>query len=143
WIAGSAALVALVAGLSLAWWSIGWSALLGVVIAQLAATVAVARGLASPSTRFTWAYGLIWVLPVLLFQLHYDMPLPFDNRWLLLIFAAPLALAALGLRPRFRLPALQGVARLLAVGVFVPLLVWITPVAAQPVPQIQRIRLMT
>ncbi|MBV1855435.1 endonuclease/exonuclease/phosphatase family protein [Catellatospora tritici] len=99
WIAGSAALAGLTGGLALAWWTTGWLALVGVVLAQLSATVAVARGLASPSTRFTWAYGLIWVLPVLLFQVHYDMPLPFDNRWLLLGLGVLVGLGGMGRRP--------------------------------------------
>ncbi|MFC7757050.1 endonuclease/exonuclease/phosphatase family protein [Catellatospora bangladeshensis] len=46
-----------------------------------------------------WAYGLVWVLPVLLFQVHYDMPLPFGNRWLLIVLAVLVGLAGMGRRP--------------------------------------------
>ncbi|GAA1656408.1 endonuclease/exonuclease/phosphatase family protein [Catellatospora bangladeshensis] len=99
WIAGSAALAGLAGGLALAWWGSGPVVLLGLVLAQLSAAVAVARALASPSDRGVWAYGLVWVLPVLLFQVHYDMPLPFGNRWLLIVLAVLVGLAGMGRRP--------------------------------------------
>ncbi len=99
WIAGSAALAGLAGGLALAWWGGGPVVLLGLVLAQLSAAVAVARALASPSNRGVWAYGLVWVLPVLLFQVHYDMPLPFGNRWLLIVLAVAVGLAGMGRRP--------------------------------------------
>lgn len=99
WIAGSAALAGLAGGLALAWWGSGPVVLLGLVLAQLSAAVAVARALASPSRRGDWAYGLSWVLPVLLFQVHYDMPLPFGNRWLLIALAGLVGLAGMGRRP--------------------------------------------
>ncbi|MEV4413685.1 endonuclease/exonuclease/phosphatase family protein [Catellatospora sp. NPDC049609] len=99
WIAGSAALAGLVGGLALAWWGSGPAVLLGLVLAQLSAAVAVARALAAPGSRGDLAYGLVWVLPVLLFQVHYDMPLPFDNRWLPIVLAVAVGLAGMGRRP--------------------------------------------
>ncbi|MDI1460094.1 endonuclease/exonuclease/phosphatase family protein [Catellatospora sp. KI3] len=147
WIAGSAALAGLAGGLALAWWTTGWLSLVGVVLAQLSATVTAARGLASPSTRLTWAYGLIWVLPVLLFQVHYDMPLPFDNRWLLIGLAVLTGLGGMGRRPghpggpwRFDVrgmvapPSLIGLSMALAMAV--PALMHITqpPPPQQPRP---------
>jgi endonuclease/exonuclease/phosphatase family metal-dependent hydrolase len=140
WYAGAGVLI----GLALAWWGHGAWTLVGVVLTQACATLALARSLAAPPRqRLNWAYGLFWVLPVLLFQLHYDMPLPFDNRFVLVAFAVPLALAALGIRARFAMPSLVNVPRLAAVTLLVPLLVWITPVAAQAVPESGGIRLMT
>ncbi|GAA2397286.1 hypothetical protein Cme02nite_60290 [Catellatospora methionotrophica] len=99
WIAGSAALAGMVGGLVLAWWGTGPWVLLGIALTQLSATVAVARATAAPGNRGDWAYGLVWVLPVLLFQVHYDMPLPFDNRWLLIALGVALGFAGMGRRP--------------------------------------------
>lgn len=99
WIAGSAALAGMAGGLALAWWGTGPWVLLGIALTQLSATVAVARAVAAPGNSGDWAYGLVWVLPVLLFQVHYDMPLPFDNRWLLLALAVAVGLAGMGRRP--------------------------------------------
>ena len=140
WYAGAGVLV----GLALAWWGHGAVTLAGVLVTQVCATLALARSLAArPRQRLIWAYGLFWVLPVLLYQVHYDLPLPFDNRFVLIAFAVPLCLAALGTRPHFRMPSLVNVPRLMAVALFVPLLVWITPVDAQAVPESSGIRLMT
>lgn len=140
WYAGAGVLI----GLALAWWGGGAVTLAGVVLLQASATLTLARALASPPRqRLNWAYGLFWVLPVLLFQLHYDMPLPFDNRFVLLAFAVPLVLAALGVRGAFTSPVLVNLPRILALAILVPLLVWITPVDAQAVPQGSGIRLMT
>ncbi|MEU8077281.1 endonuclease/exonuclease/phosphatase family protein [Catellatospora citrea] len=99
WVAGSAALAGMAGGLALAWWGTGPWVLLGIALAQLSATVAVARAVAAPGNAGAWAYGLVWVLPVLLFQVHYDMPLPFDNRWLLIALAVAVGLAGMGRRP--------------------------------------------
>lgn len=99
WVAGSAALAGMAGGLALAWWGTGPWVLLGIALTQLSAAVAVARAAAAPGNRGDWAYGLVWVLPVLLFQVHYDMPLPFDNRWLLIALAVPVGLAGMGRRP--------------------------------------------
>lgn len=99
WIAGSAALAGMAGGLVLAWWGTGLWVLLGIALTQLAAAVAVARATAAVGNRGDWAYALVWVLPVLLFQVHYDMPLPFDNRWLLIALAVAVGLAGMGRRP--------------------------------------------
>jgi endonuclease/exonuclease/phosphatase family metal-dependent hydrolase len=140
WYAGAGVLL----GLALAWWGHGAWTLTGVVLTQASAAVTLSRALAAPPRqRLNWAYGLFWVLPVLLFQLHYDMPLPFDNRFVLIAFAVPLVLAALGTRPRLTLPRLELVPRLIAGALLVPLLVWITPVDAATVAQDSGIRLMT
>jgi endonuclease/exonuclease/phosphatase family metal-dependent hydrolase len=140
WYAGAGVLI----GLALAWWGNGAWALAGVMLTQASAGITLARAFAAPARqRLNWAYGLFWVLPVLLFQLHYDMPLPFDNRFVLIAFAVPLVLAALGLRPSRALPQLQTIPRLMAVALLAPLLVWITPVDQKPVPEGASIRLMT
>lgn len=141
WIAGSAALAGLAGGLGLAWWGAGPWVLAGVVFAQLSAAVAVARATAAAGDRGDWAYGLVWVLPVLLFQVHYDMPLPFDNRWLLIVLAVAVGLAGMGrrahhpggwrvdLRGLVARPAL--VTGVVALALLVPLLMHVTRPAAQ------------
>jgi endonuclease/exonuclease/phosphatase family metal-dependent hydrolase len=84
-------------GVSLAWLWTGPVAMAGLVIGQIGAALALACAISAPATnRGTWAYGLVWVLPVLLFQVHYDRPLPFDNRYLLIGVALLLALGAFG-----------------------------------------------
>ncbi|GIH11429.1 hypothetical protein Rhe02_94960 [Rhizocola hellebori] len=84
-------------GVTLAWMWTGPVATAGLVVGQIGAALALACAISAPPTnRGTWAYGLVWVTPVLLFQMHYDMPLPFDNRYLLIGVALLLALAAVG-----------------------------------------------
>ncbi|WP_155375509.1 endonuclease/exonuclease/phosphatase family protein [Catellatospora vulcania] len=143
WIAGSAALAGMVGGLALAWWGAGPWVLLGIALTQLSAAVAVARAAAAPGNRGDWAYGLVWVLPVLLFQVHYDMPLPFDNRWLLIALAVAVGLAGMGrrpfhpggwrveLRPLVARPAL--VTGVVALALVVPALMHATRPTAEPV----------
>jgi endonuclease/exonuclease/phosphatase family metal-dependent hydrolase len=84
-------------GVTLAWFWTGPVALTGLIIAQVGAALALACAISAPPTnRGTWVYGLVWVLPVLLFQMHYEMPLPFDNRYLIIGVTLLLALAAFG-----------------------------------------------
>ncbi len=93
WPVGS---LSVLIGVSLAWFGTGRVTIAGLVLTQLGAAIALACAISIKSTRFTWAYGLVWVLPVLLFQVHYDNPLPFDNRYLLIGVALVLAGAAVG-----------------------------------------------
>jgi endonuclease/exonuclease/phosphatase family metal-dependent hydrolase len=102
-IPGWVALPALLTGLGLAWWATAPAIVLtGLTLTQLAAALALHSAWQSPgsasSRRGTWAYGLVWVMPVLLYQVHYDLPLPFDNRLLIVGVGALLGLAALSLR---------------------------------------------
>jgi endonuclease/exonuclease/phosphatase family metal-dependent hydrolase len=84
-------------GLYLAWGTHGAvPVVLGLVLAQSGAALTLRSALTKQSDRGTWVYGLAWVLPVLLFQLHYDMPLPFDNRYLIYGTGLLLVLASLG-----------------------------------------------
>ncbi|WP_144127825.1 endonuclease/exonuclease/phosphatase family protein [Catellatospora sichuanensis] len=143
WIAGAAALAGMAGGLALAWWGTGPWVLLGLALTQLSAAVAVARATAAPGNRGDWAYGLVWVLPVLLFQVHYDMPLPFDNRWLLIAPAVAVGLAGMGRRPHhpggWRVDLRGVVARpapvtgVLALALLAPTLMHVTRPAAEPV----------
>ncbi|HCT77648.1 MAG TPA: hypothetical protein DGT23_13865 [Micromonosporaceae bacterium] len=171
WFAGAAAGLVLLLGLGLAWWGSGAVALAGIVLTQVAAAVALARAVAIPGHSGSWAYGLAWVLPVLLYQLHYDMPLPFDNRLVIIAVAAPLALAAIGRRAadnapisappapepmsgpvmsgplRLVSPPLSAealVSRALLLTLLVPVLILVTPPTRQAVePSVSSIRLMT
>lgn len=88
----------LVGGVVAAWWGEGWTVVAGVVAAQLFAAVVLARAVSFPGQRGNSVFGLMWVLPVLLYQVHYEQPLPFDNRYLVVAVAVLLALA--GLRRR-------------------------------------------
>ncbi len=150
-------------GMSLAWLWTGPVALAGLVIAQIGAALALACAISAPPTnRGTWAYGLVWVLPVLLFQTHYDMPLPFDNRYLMLGVAGLLALAAVGHRPqrstvvrpetgsgplqlmRPRPEAGSLASRLILITLLVPAAMLVTPAGATPPePSRATMRLMT
>jgi endonuclease/exonuclease/phosphatase family metal-dependent hydrolase len=82
-----------------------------VLVGLVASAVLVARALAEPwraaQSRFRAVLGytvagllagLGYVLPVLLFQVHYETPLPFDNRWVPV--GAAVLVAALGVGPR-------------------------------------------
>ncbi|GAB4060280.1 endonuclease/exonuclease/phosphatase family protein [Catellatospora paridis] len=143
WVAGSAALAGMAGGLALAWWGTGPWVLLGIALTQLSAAVAVARAVAAPGNSGAWAYGLVWVLPVLLFQVHYDMPLPFDNRWLLIALAVAVGLAGMGRRPfhpgGWRVDLRAVVARpapvtgVLALALLVPALMYATRPVTDPV----------
>lgn len=99
-LAGLIAGAALVGGVGLAWWDGAVGSLVGVVLAVVGGAVAFTRAVAISSQRGNTLLGLVWVLPVLLYQLHYDIPLPFDNRLLLLLVAVGLGLAGAGRRAR-------------------------------------------
>jgi len=60
----------------------------------------MARAIAVPSLRGTTLTGLVWALPVLLFQWHYETPLPFDPRLLPVAVAVALGVAGAGRRQR-------------------------------------------
>ncbi|WP_117208333.1 endonuclease/exonuclease/phosphatase family protein [Allorhizocola rhizosphaerae] len=95
---GLLALVALPAGVWLAWWRGDSVSLAGVVLVQLAAAVAVTRAVAMPGRVGSTLLGLVWVVPVLLFQLHYEGPLPLDNRLIVVAVAVVVGLAGAGRR---------------------------------------------
>jgi endonuclease/exonuclease/phosphatase family metal-dependent hydrolase len=103
---GVPALVGVVGGTVAAWWGTGWQTVGGVVAVQVFAAICVARALASGGKRGSWSLGLIWVLPVLLYQVHYDMPLPFDNRYLVVGAAVVVGLSGLS-RRRLDVPVVE------------------------------------
>ncbi|HZM80212.1 MAG TPA: endonuclease/exonuclease/phosphatase family protein [Candidatus Limnocylindrales bacterium] len=96
---GVPALVGLVVGVVAAWWGSGWIVAVGIFLAQLCAAVSLARAVSGSGHRGNALLGLIWVLPVLLYQVHYEQPLPFDNRYILVVVAVLLGLGGL-VRPR-------------------------------------------
>lgn len=109
WFAGFVALLALGGGIAVAYWLTGPPVLAGIVVAALASAVLLARALTPRSElRAGWwgfavaglAAGLGYVLPVMIYQVHYDLELPFDNRLALVGVAVLLGLAGLGTRPR-------------------------------------------
>jgi endonuclease/exonuclease/phosphatase family metal-dependent hydrolase len=116
WFSGFVALLGLAGGIAVAYWWTGLPALAGVVVAGLSAAVLLARALtprpeagAGRSAGVGLAVaglaaGLGYVLPVMLYQVHYDLVLPFDNRLALVGIAVLLGLAGLGTRPPAREP---------------------------------------
>lgn len=152
WFAGLLALLALTSAVAAAYWLAGPVVLLAVVVAALAAAVLLARALTPRPGRVTsrpavtaavaaGLAGLGYLLPVMVYQVHYDLEFPFDNRYALLAAAVLLGAAGLGARPGEReadrsgllaRPAAVSVAAALAV--LVPLAVAVTGPAV-PAPQ--------
>ncbi|HEY8452425.1 MAG TPA: endonuclease/exonuclease/phosphatase family protein [Natronosporangium sp.] len=115
WFAGVAALVALVAGVVAAYWATGPVALAGLAVAAVAAAVLLARALtpreaavggagdrAAGTAAAAAAAGLGYLLPVMVYQVHYELEFPFDNRYALVAAAVLLGVAGSGARPRER-----------------------------------------
>jgi len=115
WFAGLAALLGLVAGVVAAYWATGAVALVGLAVAAVAAAVLLARALtpreaAAPGARgrtvgtaaAAGAAGLGYLLPVMVYQVHYELEFPFDNRYALVAAAVLLGVAGSGARPRER-----------------------------------------
>ncbi len=83
----------------------GWTVVAAVLAAQVAtgAALAAAFAPAAPSSRLRGELGLatgwlVLAMTVLLYQVHFDKPLPFGNRWVIATTGALAALAAF--RPR-------------------------------------------
>lgn len=158
WYAGSLALLGLAAGVAAGYWLAGPVVLAGAAVAGLAAATLLARALTRrprPARRRTRrqaargyaaagvAAGLGYVVPVLVYQVHYDLEFPFDNRLVLLAAAAVLGVAGMGIRPpprdadRRRLLAWPGAVPVTAaLALLVPAMVALTgpevPAAGQP-----------
>jgi endonuclease/exonuclease/phosphatase family metal-dependent hydrolase len=92
---GVPAFAVLVGGVVTAWWGSGWTVLAGAFVAQLGAAISLARAVSGSGHRGNALLGLIWVVPVLLYQVHYDQPLPFDNRYIVVAVAVLLGLGGL------------------------------------------------
>jgi endonuclease/exonuclease/phosphatase family metal-dependent hydrolase len=152
WFAGLLALLALAGAVAAAYWLTGPVVLLAIAVAALAAAVLLVRALtprpgrvaSRPAVTAAVAAGLAglgYLLPVMVYQVHYDLEFPFDNRYALLAAAVLLGAAGLGVRPGEReadrsgllaRPAAVSVAAALAV--LVPLAVAVTGPAV-PAPQ--------
>ncbi|MPZ28307.1 MAG: hypothetical protein GEV12_18315 [Micromonosporaceae bacterium] len=114
WFSGAVALLGAGGGVVLAYWLAGPPALVGVVLAGLSAAVLLARALTPrpharrgqrPGVGYAaagLAAGLGYVVPVMVYQVHYDLQFPFDNRLALVGVAVLLGLAGLGTRPPSR-----------------------------------------
>jgi endonuclease/exonuclease/phosphatase family metal-dependent hydrolase len=159
--AGAGALVGLAAGIALAYLLRGPLVLLAVVVAALAAATLLARALTPRAgavgrpgryARAGLAAGLGYLLPVLIFQTHYELEFPFDNRWVLVAAAVLLGLAGMGVRGTRTAPAGPGpllarpalLTRLATAALLVPLVVALTPPPPAPVDrQGTAVRLMS
>ena len=161
WYAEGGALVGLTAGIGLAYLVRGPLVLLAVVVAALAAATLLARALTPRAgavgrpdryARAGAAAGLAYLLPVLIFQTHYELEFPFDNRWVLVAAAVLLGLAGTGVRVTRTAPAGPGpllarpalLTQLSAAALLVPLVVALTPPPPAPVDrQGTAVRLMS
>ncbi len=154
---GFPAALTLVASVPLAYALHGPWVVAPILVGEVSAAVLVARTL-SPTgpavesrTRGVAGFavaglagGLGYVLPVLLFQLHYETPLPFDNRWVPV--AAALVVAVLGVGHRRSADPLRRTQRRTLVPVallLVPLLMLAAaPAVAAPGQRGDTLRLM-
>jgi endonuclease/exonuclease/phosphatase family metal-dependent hydrolase len=111
-VTGAPAAVLLLAGTAGAYLLRGPAAIVPVLVGQIALAALVARALSAPGPAVQsrargalgfavagLAGGLGYAVPVLLFQMHYETPLPFDNRWVPVAAAALVGALGLGRRP--------------------------------------------
>jgi hypothetical protein len=100
----------IVAGVAIGYWASGPLALAGIVLAGLSAPLLLERALARKGGGYAsggLAAGLGYLLPVIAYQLHYELEFPFDNRLALVLAAAWLAIAGFAGIPE-RVPVLPG-----------------------------------
>ena len=115
------AAVLLVAGVACALWLTGIAALVAVVVLQLTLGIVLSAALSAhrPAPRgiprtgaATLVVGLGTIGPLLLYMLDYDVPLPVDNVWVIVLAALGLALSGLRRRTPGAVPALTSPDRL-------------------------------
>lgn len=117
WSAGVrvGAAVLLVAGVACALWLTGIAALVAVLVLQLCVGIVLSAALSAhrPAPRgiprtgaATLVVGLGTIGPLLLYMLDYDVPLPVDNVWVVVLTALGLALSGLRRRTPGAVPAL-------------------------------------
>lgn len=115
------AAVLLVAGVGCALWLTGIAALTAVVVLQLSLGIVLSAALSAhrPAARgitrtaaATLVVGLGTIGPLLLYMLDYDVPLPVDNVWVMVLAALGLALSGLRRRTPGAVPALTSPDRL-------------------------------
>ncbi|WP_456823291.1 endonuclease/exonuclease/phosphatase family protein [Cellulomonas sp. P5_E12] len=117
WSAGVrvGAAVLLVAGVACALWLTGIAALVAVLVLQLCVGIVLSAALSAhrPAPRgiprtgaATLVVGLGTIGPLLLYMLDYDVPLPVDNVWVVILAAIGLALSGLRRRTPGAVPAL-------------------------------------
>jgi endonuclease/exonuclease/phosphatase family metal-dependent hydrolase len=164
WFAGFVALLGVAGGIAAGYWLTGPLALAGLLLAALSAAVLLARALTAgraaasrrrrPGVGYAWAglaAGLGYVLPVMIYQVHYDLELPFDNRLALVGIAVVLGLAGLGTRPGARAADRRGlfaapapVSVLAVLALLVPLAIVVTrPPVPEPDQAGDTVRLMS
>ncbi len=161
WFAGALALAAATGAVVVAYWLTGPVVIAAAALAGLAAAVLLARALTPgdgaaprrPAVRLAvaaGAAGLGYILPVMIYQVHYDLEFPFDNRWALVAAALLLGAAGLGVRPGHRdadrrslLTRPAPVSVVAAVALLVPLAMVVTrPAVPEPDQTGATIRLM-
>jgi endonuclease/exonuclease/phosphatase family metal-dependent hydrolase len=146
WFAGLLGMLAIAGAVAAAYWLTGPLVLPAVVVAALAAAALLARALTPrrdtgprrPAVAIALAAGgagLGYVLPVMIYQVHYDLEFPFDNRLALVAAGLLLGLAGLGVRPREHTADRRGLADRpapVAVAAALVLLVPLAMVAVRP-----------
>ncbi|WP_421732682.1 endonuclease/exonuclease/phosphatase family protein [Cellulomonas sp.] len=115
------AAVLLVAGVACALWLTGIAALAAVVVLQVSIGIVLSAALSAhrPAPHgiirtgsATLVVGLGTIGPLLLYMLDYDVPLPVDNVWVVVLAALGLALSGLRRRTPGAVPALTSPDRL-------------------------------
>lgn len=162
WFAGMLALLAVTGAVVAAYLATGVVVLVAAAGAAVAAAVLFARALTDregiaarrPAVGYAGAAaaaGLGFVLPVMIYQVHYDLEFPFDNRLALVAIAVLLGVAGLGGRPRERerdrrrlLVRPAAASAVAAVTLLVPLAMLVTrPAAPAPEQSGDAVRLMS
>lgn len=112
WFAGTAAGLAAVGAVAVGYWTTGAAVPVAAAVAAIAAAVLLVRALtsAAASTAPRWrasgyaagaaAAGWGYLLPVMIYQVDFELELPFDSRYALVVAAVLLAAAGSGGRPR-------------------------------------------
>jgi endonuclease/exonuclease/phosphatase family metal-dependent hydrolase len=162
WFAGLLGMLAVAGAVAAAYWLTGPLVLAAMVVAALAAAVLLARALTPrrdtpprrPALVVAFAAGgagLGYVLPVMIYQVHYDLEFPFDNRLALVAAGLLLGLAGLGGRPREFTADRRGLAQrpspvavVAALVLLVPLaMVAVRPATPEPAQAGATVRLMS
>lgn len=163
WFAGALAGLVATAAVAVGYWRPGPVAVVAFPLGAVAAAVLLARALTPRGARSSrrrqgravaagaLGAGLGYLLPVMVYQVHYDLEFPFDNRYALVAAAVMLGLAGTGRRPAAESTGWRGLlvrpaatTVLAAVALLVPVVMLVTrPTVPEPTQQGASLRLMS